>query len=213
MRVHLFDVDKTIVNTSTVKEFLFTGLKKGLIPLGIIFNVPYFFLLLTLFKPHTRNFRKPVPCLRNLSKDALDLLAEEVFQKQVLKKLNPPVAERIERIKARGERIILASSSFRTMLEPLARHFSIQEMITCELEFENGISTGRIIDLPPFQEGKKNRVLEYLQAEAIDPADCTFYSDSFRDLPLLNSIGQPVVVNPGKKLKALARKNKWLILE
>jgi phosphoserine phosphatase len=40
-----------------------------------------------------------------------------------------------------------------------------------------------------------------------------FYTDSYSDLPMLQAVGYPRVVNPDPKLRAHAEKNKWVLLD
>ncbi len=49
------------------------------------------------------------------------------------------------------------------------------------------------------------------QAEGLDLARCSAYSDSINDLPLLSLVGHPVAVNPDSALKAEARDRGWEI--
>ncbi|QLH34733.1 MAG: HAD hydrolase family protein [Parachlamydiaceae bacterium] len=65
-----------------------------------------------------------------------------------------------------------------------------------------------------FMEGEqKAHSLQQLITELkICKEDVTAYSDSYLDLPLLKAAGNPVAVNPDRRLKALCRQSKWPIL-
>ena len=56
-----------------------------------------------------------------------------------------------------------------------------------------------------FRAEKKKRVLEYAVNRGIALSDCSFYSDSIYDLPLLEAVGRAVAVNPDFRLRRLAR--------
>ena len=45
-----------------------------------------------------------------------------------------------------------------------------------------------------------------------DPIDTWFYSDSHNDLPLLNSVGHPVAVDPDTTLIAHAEAQGWPVI-
>ena len=47
----------------------------------------------------------------------------------------------------------------------------------------------------------------------IDLAASSVYSDSINDLPLLASMGNPVVANANKAPRSIAEKNGWGIME
>ena len=55
-------------------------------------------------------------------------------------------------------------------------------------------------------------MLEYLSARGKRPENCSFYSDSILDLPLLEVVGRPVAVNPDRRLACTARRRGWSIL-
>lgn len=46
----------------------------------------------------------------------------------------------------------------------------------------------------------------------VDSQNVIAYSDSYADLPFLLASGQPVAVNPDKKLKAYAESHQWSII-
>jgi hypothetical protein len=50
---------------------------------------------------------------------------------------------------------------------------------------------------------------EFAEAENIDLAASFAYSDSATDLPLLEVVGHPVVVNPDRELMKAAREHEW----
>ncbi|MNE86476.1 hypothetical protein D3C80_1835800 [compost metagenome] len=64
-----------------------------------------------------------------------------------------------------------------------------------------------------YREGKVSRLQAWLeeQGESLDGA--YFYSDSHNDLPLLQRVDQPHVVNPDPTLRQHAEQAGWPILD
>src|SRR5450756_586021 len=62
-------------------------------------------------------------------------------------------------------------------------------------------------------EGKLAMAEEYAAAHGADLSDCYFYSDSASDLPLLEAVGHPVMVNPQLKLRMATRGRSWPVLK
>jgi phosphoserine phosphatase len=81
------------------------------------------------------------------------------------------------------------------------------------LEFRDGICTGKIVGLPMFRAEKSARVMEFIERAGETPEDCGFYSDSIYDLPLLEAIGHPVAVNPDFRLRRIAARRGWPIID
>ena len=73
-------------------------------------------------------------------------------------------------------------------------------------------TTGKLDGKPAFGQGKKEKMKIFFKNEKIDPANCSFYTDSYRDLPLMEIVGLPVAVNPDRKLMKTALERKWKII-
>ena len=212
MKVHIFDVDFTILRCSTVRAFIFRGLRRGLVRPSIGLYAPLLFLRYGLPGPSAYPDGRAYPFLRGVARSSLEALAAELFDEVFRRKIDPLIAARIESVLGAGEKAIIASSSFGIILGPLARHLGISHIVANELEFREGEATGRLAGVPAFGEGKRARVLEHLRATGTEPAACAFYSDSHRDLPLLEEVGEPIAVNPDAALRRTARKRGWEII-
>jgi len=67
---------------------------------------------------------------------------------------------------------------------------------------------------PLIAEAEKVAAIERLcRKYGADLSQSKAYSDSFSDAPMLESVGNPVVVNPDRRLKRVAAKRGWPILE
>jgi HAD superfamily hydrolase (TIGR01490 family) len=212
MRVNIFDVDFKIVNCSTVRAFIFRGLRQRLMRPSLGFYIPLLFLRYGLKGSSGRSDQRAYPFLKGVPRADLEALAAELFDGVFRPKIDAAVAGRIETILHRGGNAVIASSSFRTIIEPLARHLGILDIVANELEFRDGAPTGRLAGEPAFGEGKRSRVLDYLRTIGAKPGDCAFYSDSHRDLPLLRGVGEAVAANPGARLRRVAQERGWEIL-
>jgi HAD superfamily hydrolase (TIGR01490 family) len=109
--------------------------------------------------------------------------------------------------------LITATNSFVTA--PIAREFGIPHLLATEPERAAGRFTGRVAGVPCFREGKITRLEAWLAAQGRAlrefPAS-TFYSDSHNDLPLLERVTNPVVVDADEKLAAEAARRGWPVL-
>ncbi len=195
-----------------MRAFTHAGLREGLIAPSLGFYMPYLFLRYGMPGSMASHAEPSFPFLRDVPKAALDELARRVFGSELLPLLDRGVLERIESLRGEGGRVIIASSSFGFMLAPLAEQLGIDEVVASELEFRDGATTGRLEGPPAFGEGKRAKVLAYLRTIGTDPRDCSFYTDSYRDLPLLLEVGKAVAVNPGPRLRRRAAAEGWEIL-
>jgi len=106
--------------------------------------------------------------------------------------------------------VVTATNSFVTA--PIAREFGVQHLLATEPERKAGRFTGKVAGIPCFREGKIARVDAWLAGQGRrlqDFPESSFYSDSHNDLPLLERVTRPVVVDPDPKLAAVARERGW----
>ena len=115
-------------------------------------------------------------------------------------------------MKDQGRRVVLATSSLDIIVRPLAEWLGV-ELIASSLEFDGEESTGRFLDSPVFKQEKRRLVMELITQSGHAAGDCSFYSDSIHDLPLLRSVGHPVAANPDRRLRKVARREGWKILD
>ena len=109
--------------------------------------------------------------------------------------------------------IVTATNSFVT--RPIAAAFGIAHLVATEPECVDGRYTGRVAGTPCFREGKILRVDAWLASlghRIGDFAESTFYSDSRNDLPLLERVTRPIVVDPDETLAGEARRRGWPII-
>lgn len=95
---------------------------------------------------------------------------------------------------------------------PLARRLGIPHVVASELEVDpNGLFTGRFVDPLCYGKGKIVRATRLAEEHGFVLGESTFYSDSYTDLPLLEAVAEPVIVNPDPRLERVARKRGWRI--
>ena len=72
----------------------------------------------------------------------------------------------------------------------------------------DGRYTGSV-DFYAYGQAKADHVRERAAERGYRLADCFAYSDSVTDLPLLELVGHPHVVNPDRALRRVARRRGW----
>ncbi len=211
MKIVLFDVDHTLIKHSTARYFIYHAVRKGIFPKKLVISFPYYYLKYRTGKLDDAFFFSTFTALQGKEKEVLTQCADECMNTSIVKDLYRKAVDILEHERARGNLIVLASSSIELFIRPLARYLEV-DFISSRLEFENGKSTGRFLGKPAFGEEKKAMVTRYVQEKGLTLKDCEFYSDSHYDLPLLQAVGTPIAVNPDVKLNREAKKHGWNIL-
>lgn len=109
--------------------------------------------------------------------------------------------------------VITATNQFVTA--PIVAAFGIPHLIATEAEFINGRFTGQVKGTPCFQHGKVERLRDWLSERGQsleDFSESYFYSDSYNDLPLLQTVSHPVAVDPDDRLQQHATQAGWPVI-
>ena len=143
-------------------------------------------------------------------------LRERFWQLWVQPRLCPGTAALLARHRAQGDRLVMSTATNRYITELTAQGLAIADLLATEVDWADGICTGRTQGVLNMREGKVARLHTWLTEQGLDDAartqalaDAWFYSDSANDLPLLSAVGHPVVVHPDARLLAHAQAQGW----
>jgi len=205
----IFDVDHTLLDGSTGKELAVICVRRKLVPVSILWKslALYFRYRIGLLPQSV--LHTEIYALRGISLQALSEVAEEIFDSHIKPKLFLRALEFIREERRAGRTVLLATSAPEFIVQPLADCLDIEYLLATKFEVEDGLLTGRFQGEPVFGRGKEQRVLEFIQRQNDDLACSSFYSDSCFDLPLLERVKEPHVINPDLKLRRVARKRGW----
>lgn len=212
METYIFDIDHTLLKGATGVYFIKEGLKRKYFSIFQMVKLP-----IVLFK-YRMGFLKgsiverEIPFMKGLSRHVVEELGKGGFEHYGHKALFKEAELLIRELQDQTKKIIFASSSFDYSVKPVADYFGIKDVIASSFEFKDGSCTGYIEGRTAFGDSKKDKVMKYLKENNLNAEDCFFYSDSHHDIPLLEIVGKPIVVNPDRKLKIKAKKEKWEII-
>jgi HAD superfamily hydrolase (TIGR01490 family) len=108
----------------------------------------------------------------------------------------------------RGERVFIVSAALQEVAEEISNRLGFSGAIASRAEVRDGLYTGRL-ERRLYGGAKAQALAEVADAESIDLVDSTAYSDSHSDVPFLEAVGHPVVVNPDRELRRTADERGW----
>ena len=143
--------------------------------------------------------------------------AHEQFMNEVIRPaIKPAALDLLRSHHEAGDEVVIITATNEFVTEPIARELGVKNLIAVKLERdENGWITGEVDGIPSMREGKVLRMEAWLKDRNLgwDDVECTFYSDSMNDVPLLEKVEHPVATNPDQRLRALAQQKGWRILD
>lgn len=150
---------------------------------------------------------------RGLDRRWLESMAERLFEQEVRPKIYPGAKGLLEADRAAGYRLVLVTGALDFDLPPLVRHFGFDHVLSNRLVFAQGRATGEIA--PPLlaEQEKQEALRRFCRDYNVDTAHSKAYSDSYSDLPLLESVGLPAAANPDRRLRRVAIERGWPVLD
>ena len=151
-------------------------------------------------------------CLKPLIDNDMEYLLK-LRQQFIEDKIKPivtqPGKEIINHALQNGKTVVIATATNDFVTRPIADLFNVQTLIATEFEIKDQQFTGKVIDVPCFREGKLNKVKKWVDDNNFDLSKASFYSDSFNDLPLLEKVKTPVIVDGDDKLVEIGKNRDW----
>ena len=209
----IFDLDGTIIpNPSSEKLFLFWLITHRYIGIAQLWQAMIFtFKWLWHFKREI--FVRNKTYLYNLPVDKITAAAQEFTTKKLLPKIRPELKQRINLHRAQGDTVVLLTGTLQPIAQIFAEHLNFNEYHSGECTLHNN----RFTNLPPMQQPYREEKLSITKKICakykVAVNAITTYANSIHDLHLLEAAGTPITVTPDRKLRQIALKNGWEIME
>lgn len=118
----------------------------------------------------------------------------------------------LERHRSQGDTLMIITATNAFVTAPIARRLGVEHLLATDPEIRDGRYTGGINGTPCFQDGKVERLHDWLAERGETLIGSWFYSDSHNDIPLLQSVEHPVAVDPDKTLHNHAQEQGWPVI-
>ena len=210
--IAFFDLDNTILKINSGEALLRRAHKNGVLSIRKLITAYYLAILykLKIIDP-ARIIEKLAAWLTKFPVSDIESLCQEIVEKDLIPAIRPQIIDEIKRHKEQGANLVILSSALASICFPLAKHLEMHSVICSELEELNQHYTGLPKGMFCFKEEKLNRMNQYLDTNKYACEDSYYYGDSIDDLPVLQSVGYPVCVNPDKSLEKIAQERNWVI--
>ncbi len=209
MLTAFFDIDHTIVcGTSMERVFLKYLFARRYISAMDILRTGIF-IFSNLFDTTGIAIRSKRPYLQGKSVSLMKSVAEHCFKEKIVPLMSIKALAKIREHQKAGHRVVLLSGTLDILAQELTRFIKADHFIACTAIEKDGYFTGDIMPPVPYGDLKRDIVLRYAQEYAINLKECFAYGDSIADSGLFRIVGNPVVVNPARRLYGLAKERGW----
>lgn len=215
-KVAFFDVDGTITRTNVVLAY-YTHRITELSFIVKLLWVPWF-AITCIFYLIVDSVNRAIfnrifyLSYRGRSVQCKSQMADLIYSKYYRPRIFSGAVELIQKLKQDGYQIVFVTGCLDFLIAPLAYELGADYVYAAELVEENGRFTGKLKGMASSNAEKADRVNEYAKKRGISLADSLAFGDSVADIPMLEVVGHPHVVNPDASLQSLAKKRGWPII-
>lgn len=208
-----FDLEKTLTPLATEQACALRMARRGEFPYSSLARVLFIYLRYNLGLigdfDSMKRFGAHVFTGRNHQHDQTSM--RQLFDEGLGKQVYPEALALVRRFHEANFEVFIVSATYRFMVAPYAEKLGIDAAHVHAVDLEvdaQGQCTGRIRGTIPHQHLKAAVVFE-AGKRGVSLADSYAFGDTFNDVPMLEAVGHPVVVNPGAKLARLAESRGW----
>lgn len=214
MEAAFFDLDKTIIARSSPLALSRSFFKEGLIDRSFLLKSLYAQLVFHLMGADEEKMERMREEASRLTagwdQQRVRRVVTEVLEEVISPIIYGEALELMHDHRSAGRMIVIVSSSPEEIVEPLADMLRVDHFIATRPSVEDGKYTGEL-DFYAYGPHKAEAIRELAEQKGIDLEGSYAYTDSVTDLPMLEVVGNPVVVNPDKDLRKLATERDWKV--
>jgi len=210
-----FDLDKTIIATSSATAFSRGFLAQGLLTRRSVVASAYAqlaYLLGGADEASTERLRAHLSrTVVGWDVDQVSTIVRETLHESIDPTVYAEAVDLIAAHHAAGRDVVVVSASGAEVVEPIAQMLGADATIATRMAVADGRYTGGI-DFYAYGENKAVAIRELAASRGYDLAASFAYSDSVTDAPMLAAVGHGHVVNPDRTLRRLAAEHGWEVL-
>lgn len=197
------DFMKHLFNRGMISETFISKLTDASVSYkaGVIGLTKYFNICADLWRKSIAGCKK-----ETIEKEA------ELFVGNINGKIHKNAEKLIESDRAEGFMIIGVTGSPIEIAKQFSKLFKFDHTAGTRVSTMNGYYTGRLIKPCPVGKGKATIVQQIASKHNLNLKTSKAYGDSELDIEMLKNVGQPIAVNPDKKLEKQATKHGWKII-
>lgn len=211
-----FDLDKTVIAKSSTLAFSRTFFRNGLINRRAVLKGAYaqfVFAASGADADQVERIRANLTALcTGWDVQQVRAIVDETLHDIVDPLVYAEATELIADHKAEGRDIVVVSASGAEIVTPISEMIGADSSMGTRMVAVDGRYTGEI-EFYCYGQNKASAIKELAAEHGYDLTASHAYSDSITDLPMLEAVGHPTVVNPDRGLRALALERGWPILE
>lgn len=207
-----FDLDKTIIATSSASAFFKPFFSGGLLSARSALASTYahfLFMIGGANADQTDRMREQLSKLiAGWPVEQVSAIVNETIHQYIDPYVYAEALDLIHEHQDLGHEVVIVSASGAEVVFPIAEMLGASHAVATRMEIVDGKYTG-VIDFYAYGENKAQAVRDLALEHGYDLGRCFAYSDSITDVPMLSAVGNAYVVNADKALRKAADDAGW----
>lgn len=213
MGIAFFDFDGTLIVRDSGVICAVPSIKRGLLRPGIGARLIGTYLLSKVgVRTRTDAQRVGFECYGGRSLEELRGIMQALHDEHLRRFISAPIRERVAAHREAGDHLVVLTASAFFFAEPICAELGIDELVGTQVGFVDDLCTGTVDGSILDGTAKLAAATRCAAARHVSLAECSFYTDHIADLPLLEAVGNPVVVGSSAPLVRLARERSWRLI-
>ena len=217
-RVAFFDVDNTLLKGSTL---FFLG--RGMYQRGFFTkkDISAFILANLRYRLTGKENKDEITRFQNAACEfikghnviEIEKIGQEIYEEYVSPAIWQGTVEIAQEHLSKGEEVWLVTATPLDMASLMVKRLGFTGALGTKAEVENGVYTGKMIGNLLHGREKALAIVELANQNGFSLENCYGYSDSHHDIPLLEAVGSPRVINPDTLLRIRAYRDNWPVYD
>lgn len=214
MSIAFFDLDRTLLATNSATGWIRRELRLGhLGRIDALKAAGWVGLYQLGVGAMEDTIRRAVAGFAGVDEAEIIKRTQAFWEEEVQHQLRPGARAVVEGHRDLGDHLVMLTSSSPYLSAPAAAAFGIDEVLCNHFVVQDGRFTGQTVEPLCYGDGKLFHALASATARGVDLQDCSFYTDSWSDVSVMDKVGRPVAVHPDQRLLRYARKKGWEIAD
>jgi HAD superfamily hydrolase (TIGR01490 family) len=211
--IAFFDLDHTLLDGANGTIYVMQMVREGLMERKVLLLVTWYSILYKLNRlPREAVYKKVLDEMGRYSVLRMIEMMDTGFERFIVPRLYQGGVDIVDDHRGKGHLTVIATAAGEYIAERVRAQLGADDFIATPTPIKGDYMTSEVMGPMAFMEGKLDMARQYCAERGAELSDCWFYSDSASDLPLLEAVGHPVMVNPQLKLRTATRGRRWPVL-
>ena len=208
-----FDLDRTLISINSAFTYARYERRRGRLSLFTFLRASLWMGLYHLsIVDIEKAFARAVEAYRGVHTDELMKLTRQFFHEEVINTIQPGARQVLQTHRDQNHPLVLLTASSPYMSKLAAQTWDLDHWLCNQFPTDDqGFLRGTFEPPLCYGPGKVHRARRWAEQNQIDLEESYFYTDSFSDLPMLEVVRYPRVINPDPRLRRAAIRRGWPI--